>query len=157
MLILNSTLNIGPKSARVQDIWQWHELMEVDLRCRGIFSVAEINSALAAAQQQRVGWLSFLIYNYQLSTPLLHLDISHPPSASSSNSCDLLFVSSRHTEGLWGSCCCSALLSMPVFLTLSALFLLGFSGHLLSRACHFPGSVSHLCYRIRAQSREMVD
>lgn len=109
--------------------------MEVDSGCGGIFSVAEINSALAGAQRQRVGRLSSLIPLPALL--LLHLDIYHPPSASSSSSCDLLFVSSRHPGGPFGGG--SRALSVPVFLALAALFLQGFSGHLANRACHFPG------------------
>ncbi|KAJ4928456.1 hypothetical protein JOQ06_016248, partial [Pogonophryne albipinna] len=53
----------------------------------------------------------------QLPALLLHLDISPPPSATSSNSCDLLFVSSHDPGGLLGSrslCQCSSL-SLPYF------------------------------------------
>lgn len=48
-----------------------------------------------------------------------------------------------------------ALLFMPIFLGLSALFLLGFPGHLVNRACHFQSPALFfllflLLFRIRA-------
>lgn len=66
--------------------------------------------------------------------------ICNLPSASSSNSCGLLLVSSRQPRGLLGSCCSP--LFMPVFVTLSlsALFLRVCSGHSVNRACHCPAT-----------------
>ena len=86
---------------------------------------------------------------------LLHLDIPiyHQPSASSSKCCDLLCVSRLCPLGSW-----SSVLVMPVFLTLSALFLLGFSAHLVTRACHFPQPVPFaLVVEDQGSCRDILD
>lgn len=128
--------------------------MDVDWGCGGIFSVSEINSALAAAQRRRVGWLSSLIPLPALLPSAASWYI--PPALS-------LFI-----QLLWSTVCfispsrrpfgepVLSLLFVPVFLALAALFLRGFSGHLVNRACHFPGPAPFLCSLRLRRSRAHV-
>lgn len=101
----------------------WHKRMKPDSVWRLILSVSEINSELAATQGQYVGWVCLLC------TPLPVWGIVTYLIALS-NSCDLLFVSSRPFGEPLGLFCGRIPLSAP--------FPLWFYGHLTNRVCHFP-------------------
>lgn len=129
ILSLTQTPNAGP--------WSESECMDIRFRCRD--AVAEIYSASAAVRWHRVGWLSTLI-----QPPALHPAAASwyiPPALSLF--IELLWFTvcfiSASRRPFWGFAGArSALLFVPIFLGLSALFLLGFSWSFGKLSMSFP-------------------